>query len=89
LGNLLGISWEEGKNKKISFSPLIGTYVPKGYNISLGQPYYHQAGWKHKLPTTCRQKEKSWALHECMLTLLNGCVKHLIPKLFVTIFSLG
>jgi hypothetical protein len=93
LGNLMGTGWKhignKEKNKKIYFSPLIGTYVPRGYNSSPGQPYCHQAGWKHKLPTTCPQKEKSWTPHECMLTFLNGCMKHLIPKLFVTSFSLG
>jgi hypothetical protein len=34
-------------------------------------------------------KEKNWTPHECMLSLLVGCMKLLFPKLFVTIFGLG
>ncbi len=32
------------------------------------------------------QKEKSWTLHEFMLSLPIGCMKFLFPNLFVTIF---
>jgi len=90
----LGISWERDENtlgtkkktKKSLSLPLLALMSQGGYNSSPGQPYEHRAGWKHKLPTICPQKEKSWTTHECMLTLLDGCMKHLIPKLFVTIF---
>jgi len=34
-------------------------------------------------------KEKTRAHHECMLSLPNGCMKFLFPKLVVTIFGLG
>jgi hypothetical protein len=33
-------------------------------------------------------KEKTWAHHECMLSLPIGCMKSLFPKLLVTIFYL-
>jgi len=34
-------------------------------------------------------KEKNWAPHECMLSLLIDSMKLLFSKLFVTIFGLG
>jgi hypothetical protein len=35
------------------------------------------------------KEQKNWTYHECMLSLLIGCMQLLFPKLFVTIFSLG
>jgi hypothetical protein len=45
---------------------------------------------KKTLPTpTHHQKGKIKAHHECMLGLPIGCMKFLVPKLFVTVFRLG
>jgi hypothetical protein len=38
-------------------------------------------------PTSRRRRKKNWTSHECMLSLLIGCMKPLFPKLFVTIFG--
>jgi hypothetical protein len=40
-----------------------------------------------KIPSSHPTKEKNWTSHECMLSLLIGCMKPLLPKLFVTIFG--
>jgi hypothetical protein len=40
-------------------------------------------------PPPRAQKEKHWIVHECMRSLLTGCMKFLFPKLLVTIFHLG
>jgi hypothetical protein len=34
-------------------------------------------------------KEENWTPHECMLSVLIGCMKILFSKLFVTLFRLG
>jgi hypothetical protein len=34
-------------------------------------------------------KEKMYAPHKCLLSLLIGCMKLLLPKLFVSIFGMG
>jgi hypothetical protein len=40
------------------------------------------------LPPAQKKKKKHWTPHECMLSLLIGCIKLLFPKLFVTVFDL-
>jgi hypothetical protein len=47
-------------------------------------------GGKQKFPLPLPfLKEKSWTIHECMMSLPIGCMKFLFPKLFITIFGLG
>jgi hypothetical protein len=49
-----------------------------------------ERGQKHtKIPHPAPQRKKNWTPHDCMLSLIIGCVKVLFPKLFVPIFDLG
>jgi hypothetical protein len=64
-----------------------------GTSCELGDHHENMIGTRKKtknpFPTPPTLKEKNWTLHECMLSVLIGCLKLLFPKLFVTLFGLG
>jgi hypothetical protein len=58
----------------------LGTHWEFGRNIK-------GTSWdKRKMKKSPPSPEKTRANHECMLSLLIGCMKFVFPKLFVAIF---
>jgi hypothetical protein len=87
LGNLLGISWEQGKNLKFSFSPLIGCpkWIQQFTGAALLPPGWVEAQTANHLPP----KRKILGPSRMHVDPSQWLHENLIPKLFVTIFSLG
>jgi len=66
--------WEQVGNKR------------KKQKILLPRPLLKRKKQKILLPHPLLKKKKNCTVHECMLSLLIGCMKFLFPKPFITIF---
>ncbi len=86
-------SWTVGKPcgiKPRCYWEHLGEWISEHFGNLMGTNWEQ----RRKPKTPCcppprAQKEKHWIVHECMLSLLIGCMKFLFPKLLVTIFHLG
>jgi hypothetical protein len=65
----------------------LGTVWELGNTLQTLWEHIKNKGKTFPCPTLFQQ-EQNWIIHECMLSLPDGCVKFLFPKLFMPIFPL-